>query len=145
MYPPLMVQSGLGNNRIDCSTNCLFKFRKGCRDIRDCACRCGELVSVNSNIHEACVLDCNSNPSKENVPSGREWMCKRHGCDSLLNLYQIFDECGCDPLDTTQGQNFEDAKKKIANETRTLDFIIGGIGIAIVGLLLNMIFRSSNK
>jgi len=113
---------------------------KDCKNKRECACRCGELQSVNMSIHESCVLDCQADPSWENVPSGKKWMYRNYDPHFLWSNHKILTP-GFDINETPEGELYEEAQKRNDSANAVQVVIIAVLGLLLLGLVVNLIFN----
>ena len=105
---------------IQCGSSC-FLGRKGCKSIRDCACRCGPLKSINPNLFDGCVDQCNSAFQPLNH---QDYLCRYVGGDVLFNNFGILD-CGYDLKRSAQYQAMNIQQSQSGWITKGLIVILG--------------------
>jgi hypothetical protein len=126
--------------RIECGTSCFLR-RKGCKDIRQCACTCGPLKSINPNLFDACVDQCNTGSFPTDV---QDFKCNFVGADVLFNYYGLID-CGYTVQDSASWQMFEGwtDETKEANESsaKTTKVIVFTLALLIIMGFLSLLIK----
>lgn len=126
--------------KIDCGSSCFLR-RKGCKEIKQCACDCGPLKAVNINLYDACVTACNGSDR----PAGAtDFKCGFLGGEVLYNQYGLLD-CGFQIQDSLQFQAYNiqlENEVKADGENKGISKIIiyallGILALAILNFLMS--------
>lgn len=116
--------------RIDCNSSC-FLARKGCKDIRKCACNCGPLKAINPNLFDACVDQCNTD---DRPVSGNDFMCNFLGGEVLFNNYGLL-QCGYELEDSAQYIAFNDQVEAAQSANAGTQVIVKGLIVVFIFLI----------
>lgn len=125
---------------IDCGSSCFLR-RKGCKDIKKCACDCGALKAININLYDACITQCNS----DNRPQGaQDFKCGFVGGEALYNQYGLLD-CGFQVKDSLQYQAYDiqlqDELATSADGKKTTTILIYGLLALLILAIINFLMR----
>lgn len=126
--------------KIDCGSSCFLR-RKGCKDIRQCACDCAALKAININLYDACVTACNGSDRPEGE---QDFLCNFVGGETLFNQYGLL-QCGYTIGDSLQFQAYDiqqqDELQATSDEKKTTSYIIyaliGILALAILNFMFN--------
>ena len=127
--------------RIECKSGCFLR-PKNCKKIRDCACKCGELKSINPNLFDGCVDACNSGKAPANVD---DYLCNFVGGDALYSYHGLL-LCGFTPDQSTELKTVEETMDLIRemNEVQAqADAPAAKVRKAIIAILLILITLGS--
>ena len=117
---------------ISCGSNC-FLGRRGCKDIRACACKCGPLKALNPNLFDGCVDQCNSN----NRPlDNQDYLCRFVGGEVLYNNYGLLN-CGFTVRDSAQFQSWDIQSNAYNKSQASSNWLVLGL-IALLSILLTL-------
>lgn len=122
--------------KIDCGSSCFLR-RKGCREIKQCACDCGPLKAVNINLYDACVTACNGSTRPQDH---EDFLCNFLGGEALFNQYGLL-KCGYTIEDSLQfqayDQQLQDEITATAGGKKTTNILI----YVLLGILLLVIIN----
>lgn len=128
---------------IYCGTSCFLK-KKGCKDIKKCACRCGPLQAINPNLYDACVQQCNSGTFPTDY---QDFMCRYIGGEAMWKLYKI-QSCGYDPFESAEAKILQErTEQDAAGDQQNQNFayiVVGILAVVILGGLF-ILFGTKKK
>ncbi len=118
---------------IDCGANCGWKWGrvKKCKEIRDCACRCSPLKTINPNLYDACKTQCNSSDKPKDH---EDFMCRFVGGETMYTNYGML-TCGFQVEESAQYQSWVEQQEAEEVATAGQRKMTNGIIIAMIGLV----------
>ena len=123
--------------RVDCNRGNFWCWSKKCKAAKKCACNvCGPLKTVNLNLYDACVDDCQEVPRPVDSDT---FLCKNIGPEVLFNRYGVV-LCGFDPKQTLEAELFEKSEATKAKNQRFETNIMVGIGTLVLILIIQLLW-----